>query len=46
MPPLPPPPAYVRGRGAIGIWALDISTFGRISKNAVHVDILFISILE
>ena len=42
----PPPPSLCEGRGTIGIWALDISNFGRISKNAVHVDILFISRLE
>ena len=45
-PPPLPPPSLCEGRGTIGIWALDISNFGRISENAVHVDILFISRLE
>ena len=40
------PPSLCEGRGTIGIWALDISNFGRISENAVHVNILFISRLE
>ena len=36
------PPSLCKGRGTIGIWALDISNFGRINRNAVHVDIFFI----